>query len=92
VIAFTVMLACDRCGKKAVGRAVVTELRPHVVMHIEPMPGWKLGSKPSGEVLVACPKCPPVLVSQPPPALSTQFEEELTTADTLASIDPEPKK
>ena len=91
MIAFTVMLACDRCGKKAVGRAVVTELRPHVVMHIEPMPGWKLGSKPSGEVLVACPKCPPVLVSVPPSA-PPQFEEELTTADTLIAVEPEPKK
>lgn len=86
MIAFSVTLTCDRCGKKSVGRGVLTEVVPAARMHVEPLPGWKLGSKPSGELLVACPSCPPVLVSVAPPPAAQGFEEmEVSTADTIVA-------
>ncbi len=77
MIAFSATLTCDRCGKRATGKIVLTSIRPMLGMHVETMPGWKLSSKPSGEVFVTCPVCPPPLAEE-------FFEEiEIGTADTL---------
>ncbi len=59
---------CDRCSHKTHARIVVTKLKPHPEMHLSLPAGWQVSSMPeSEELLITCPKCPPTLVSIPPP-------------------------
>jgi hypothetical protein len=70
-IEFPVSVECDKCSKRTTFRVVITKLKPNAEMHLKMVHGWLATSLPeSGELLVTCPDCNPMLVSIAPPPLS----------------------
>lgn len=82
---FPATVTCDKCGvRKTSVKLEITELKPHVAMHLKMPDGWIVSSKPeSGELLITCPKCPPVLVSIPPIPVSDSEIMDPATDPTL---------
>jgi hypothetical protein len=63
---FPASASCDKCSRKTTFKVVVTKLH-RTEMHLKMPDGWIASSKPeSGELLLTCPSCKPVLVSIPP--------------------------
>jgi hypothetical protein len=81
---------CDKCGiTKTTAKVVVTMLKPRPEMHLKLPEAWVISSKPeSGELLITCPRCPPVLVSIPPSAVV----EDPATDPTMLQPPPLPKR
>jgi hypothetical protein len=64
---FPATATCEKCSRKTIFKIVVTKLHPHTDMHLRMPGGWAASSKPeSGELLITCPTCSPVLISIPP--------------------------
>ena len=69
-------VVCDKCGKKAIIRVVLTKLRPQAEMHLRLPAGWGASSlEDSGDLYINCPTCPAPLVTVPPPPVSWDDEE-----------------
>jgi DNA-directed RNA polymerase subunit RPC12/RpoP len=80
-------VACDKCGKKAILRVALTKLRPQIEMHLKLPPGWAASSlEDSGDLYITCPTCPPMLVTVPPPALSSW--DDVATDPTMPPPPP----
>ncbi len=74
-IEFPASVKCDKCPKRTTFRVVITKLKPNVEQHFKMTQGWTTTTLPeSGEMLVTCPDCNPMLVSMMPPP-SAQAEE-----------------
>jgi hypothetical protein len=68
-------VVCDKCGKKAIIRVVLTKLRPQAEMHLRLPTGWGASSlEDSGDLFINCPTCPAPLVTEPPPPVSWDDE------------------
>ena len=75
-IEFPSSVKCDKCPARTTFRVVITKLKPNVEMHVKMTQGWTSTSLPdSGEMLVTCPDCNPMLVSMMPPPLSQEISE-----------------
>jgi hypothetical protein len=88
-IEFPASVKCDKCPKRTTFRVVITKLKPHVDMHLKMTDGWSASSLPeSGELLVTCPDCNPMLVSMMPPPLAQP--EEISEVEVVGDPATDP--
>jgi len=88
-IEFPASAVCDKCGRKTICKIVVDRLRPQTALSCKMPAAWLASSMPeSGDLLVTCPSCKPVLVSIPPiPVDDDEIIADPATDPTLLPLD-----
>jgi DNA-directed RNA polymerase subunit RPC12/RpoP len=85
-------VACDKCGKKAIIRVVLTKLRPQAEMHLRLPAGWNAASlEDSGDLYITCPACPVPVATMPPPPVSWDDQEAFDPTLPPPSSGTDPK-
>ena len=89
---FPVSATCDKCSRKTVFKMTIAKLQPNAAMYVKMPNGWTVSSKPeSGDVLITCPSCAPVLVSIPPVAIDeADLVSDPATNPTMPALPSSP--